>query len=46
MRILCLFYSIKLENLFNSRIKVERINLIELKLNLTIILIILKLYLI
>ncbi len=31
-------YSIKLENLSNSRIKIERVNLIELELNPTIIL--------
>jgi len=39
MHILCLFYFIKLENMFNSRIKIKRINLIKLKLNLTITLI-------
>jgi len=38
MRILRLLYSVKLENLSNLRIKSERINLIELKLDLTIIL--------
>ena len=43
MRIFRLFYFIKLENLFNSRIKIKRINLIKLKLNLIIILIKLKL---
>ncbi len=41
MRILCLFYLIKLENLLNLRIKIKQINLIKLKLNLTITLILL-----
>ncbi len=36
MRILRLLYFIKLENLFNSRIKIKQINLIKLKFNLTI----------
>jgi len=36
MHILRSSYSIKLENLSNLRIKIERVNLIELKLNLTI----------
>ena len=38
MRILCLFYLVKLENLSNLRIKIKQTNLIELKLDLTIIL--------
>jgi len=38
MRILCLLYFVKLELLFNLRIKIEQINLFELKLNLSIIL--------
>ncbi len=40
MRILRSFHSIKLGNLSNSRIKIERINSIKLKSNLTITLII------
>ncbi len=31
MRISCLFYSIKLENLFDFKIRVEQVNLFELK---------------
>jgi len=38
-RILRSFYLVKLGNLPNSRIKIERVNSIELKLNLTIILV-------
>jgi len=40
MRIFRLFYFFKLENLSNSRIRIKRVNLIELKLNLTITLLI------
>jgi hypothetical protein len=36
MRIFRSSYFVKLENLPNSRIKIERVNSIELKLNLTI----------
>ncbi len=39
MRILRSFYFIKLGNLFNSRIKIERINLFKLKSRLIITLI-------
>ncbi len=42
MRILRSSYSIKLENLLNSRIRIEQVNLIKLKLNLTITLILIK----
>ena len=42
MRILCLFYLIKLGNLFNSRIRIKQVNSIKLKSNLTIILTILS----
>ncbi len=38
MRILRLFYFIKLENLFDSRIKIKQVNLFKLKLKSTIIL--------
>ncbi len=38
MRILCLFYSIKLENLLNSRIRIKQINLFKLKSKSIIIL--------
>ncbi len=39
MRILCLFYIVKLENITNSRIRIKQTSLFELKSRLTIILI-------
>lgn len=39
MRLMRLIYFIKVELLFNSRIRIEQINLLELKFNLLIILV-------
>ncbi len=36
MRILCLSYLVKLENLSNLKVKIKQVNLFELKLRLTI----------